>query len=291
MNDEFTLSNPLLEAVVAVAQHKSVHAAARAIFISQTALTQRIQTLEEKLGITLFIRTRNGMTLTAEGEHILRYCQTMLAFSRETLAAINQAGKISTTSVRLSGPSSIMISRIIPACSQLMCEFPKLLIHFDIDDTNKIVNSLNTGESQFALLTPTQLSKEMQVKQLQCEEYLLVCTARWHQKSLRDIIDNQRIIDFDQSDNTTLNYLMHYHLFEESKPERLFVNRNESLAKLLIEGYGYGVLTKEFAKPYLDKKELMVLNDGKAYQNTLYLAWFDRPEPPIYFSELIKRLS
>lgn len=290
MNDEFALSNPLLEAVVAVAQHKSVHAAARAIFISQTALTQRIQTLEERLGITLFIRTRNGMTLTAEGEHILRYCQTMLAYSRETLTAINQAGKISTTSVRLSGPSSIMISRIIPACAQLMHDYPKLMIHFDIDDTNKVLHSLIVGDSQFALLTPAQLSKEMQIKKLQCEEYLLVCSSTWRQKSLRNIIENHRIIDFDQSDSTTLNYLMHYHLFEDTKPERLFVNRNESLAKLLIEGYGYGVLTKEFAKPYLDKKELIVLNDGKAYQNTLYLAWFDRPEPPEYFSELIKRL-
>lgn len=290
MKNEYTLFNPLIEAFMAVAQHKSVHAAARAIFISQTALTQRIQSLEQKLGMTLFIRTRSGMTLTTEGGQLLRHTQLMLDYGKETLATIDQAGMMSHTSIRLSGPSSIMISRIIPICSQLMRDFPKLTIHFDIDDTNNLLHSLNTGNSQFAILSPTQLTKEMQIKELKSEAYLLVCSAAWRHKSLRDIIANERIIDFNQSDSTTLNYLIHHHLFDAIQPERLFVNRTESLARLMMEGFGYGVLTKEFAQPYLDKKELIVLNEGKVYPNKLYLAWFERPAPPAYFKAVIERI-
>jgi hypothetical protein len=55
----------------------------------------------------------------------------------------------------------------------------------------------------------------------------------------------------------------------------------------MVEGYGYGVLTQEFAARYLESKDLIVLNSGKSYVNSLVLAWYDRPEPPAYFCHLL----
>ena len=84
MDKFINLFSPHLEAFMAVAKHKTVHAGARAIHISQTAMTQRIHILEQKLKITLFIRTRQGMHLTAEGEKLLRYCHVVADYSHET---------------------------------------------------------------------------------------------------------------------------------------------------------------------------------------------------------------
>ena len=55
----------------------------------------------------------------------------------------------------------------------------------------------------------------------------------------------------------------------------------------MSKGIGYTILAKEFAKPYVDKKELMILNHGKSLNIPLVLAWFDRPEPPKYFSAVV----
>lgn len=291
MNKYIGLLSTHLEAFMAVANHKSVHAGARAIHISQTAMTQRIHALEQKLKITLFIRTRQGMHLTSEGERLLRYCHVVSDYSNETLANITNAGMYQIQRVKISGPSSIMISRIIPHCLILMKKFPLLYITFNINDTNDIITELRCGTSQFAILDPYRITRDMEFKTITPEEYLLVCTSQWEGRKLLDIIKTERIIDFDESDKTTLNYLKQFDLLKFSQTDRLFVNRNESLCKMFLEGYGYGTLTKEFAAPYLKKGDLIKLNSGKIFKHTLSLAWYSRPKPPQYFRAILETIS
>lgn len=291
MKTNMTLLSPQLEAFVAVASHKSIHGGARAVHISQTAMTQRIHSLERRLQTTLFIRTRQGVSLTQEGEALLRYCHTVSDLSGETLAHIMGAGNTTTVQISITGPASIMVSRIIPQCLPVMKKFSQLLIHFDVNDTNQRANSLRTGLSQFAILEPENVSREMKTKVLSPEKYLLVCSKNWKDRTLRDIIKSERIIDFDESDAMTFNYLNHFNLFKLARSERIFVNKTESLAKMIAEGYGYGVLTEEFGKPYLETNQIITLNAGKAYKNSLILAWYDRPEPPKYFLALHKAIN
>lgn len=47
--------------------------AAEQLNVSQTAVSARIRTLEEQLGRPLFVRNKNGASLTAAGEQFLRY--------------------------------------------------------------------------------------------------------------------------------------------------------------------------------------------------------------------------
>src|SRR5690348_5271969 len=135
MKKRLTLLNPQLQVFVAVAKSKSMHSAAKSIHLTQTAITQRIQALERYLATTLFIRTRQGVQLTPDGEALLRYCYTILAMENETLTKIKNAGINATVQIRISGSTSVMISRIIPQCLAVMKKFPQLLINFDINDS------------------------------------------------------------------------------------------------------------------------------------------------------------
>lgn len=68
-----------LTALVAVADAGSVTAAARLLHVVQPAVTRQVRTLEEELGVALFSRTRQGMTLTAEGELLVQRARRALA--------------------------------------------------------------------------------------------------------------------------------------------------------------------------------------------------------------------
>lgn len=57
-----------LTALVTVSEVGSVTKAAQVLHIVQPAVTRQIRSLEEEFGVTLFERSRQGMTLTAEGE-------------------------------------------------------------------------------------------------------------------------------------------------------------------------------------------------------------------------------
>ena len=59
-----------------VAKHQSISKAANILLISQPAVSYQIKSLEDALGITLFIRTKKGVTLTDEGNVLFNYIST-----------------------------------------------------------------------------------------------------------------------------------------------------------------------------------------------------------------------
>lgn len=68
-----------LRAFVAVAQHGSVTRAAEDLHIAQPPLSRQIQQLEQMLGIQLFIRAGNGVSLTPAGARLLDRARVVLA--------------------------------------------------------------------------------------------------------------------------------------------------------------------------------------------------------------------
>lgn len=83
--------NPQLKTFVAVAEHGSFAKAANAIFITSTAVMKQINSLEERLGITLFERTNHGLQLTSAGKSFLQDAKYLIDYSDK---AIKKARKI-----------------------------------------------------------------------------------------------------------------------------------------------------------------------------------------------------
>ncbi len=67
---------------------------------------------------------------------------------------------------------------------------------------------------------------------------------------------SERLIDFVPSDPRSLQYLKKFKLLEYARPERRFLNNNESLAELIEAKIGYGVFTLEFAERFLKRCEV-----------------------------------
>ena len=286
-----TLLDTQLTAFMAVAKHKTLHAAAEVLGVTQTAMTQRIHTLEARMQTTLFMRSRKGMQMTSDGETLLRYCRSVQELEGALLHQIGKQGVDNEVQVAISGPSSIMQSRVIPACLPAMSKYHNLLLRFDINDVEMRHFSLKTGECQLALLKKEHISQAWDSKKLKPEHYVLVCSEKWRGRKLREIIQEERIVDFNTEDEMTFNYLKHFDLFDLARSDRYFVNQTESIARIVAGGYGYSLLTKEFADTYLKKHQLMLLNKGQIYESPIYLAWHDRPQMPAYFSALIKAIE
>ena len=285
------LFDPKLKAFVAVARHKTVHQAAEVLFLTQTAITQRIKLLEEKLGVSLFVRSRRGMELTEEGHILLRYCQSMQSLEADVLSEIKGTGRDTEATLHVVGPTSIMCARIIPQLTQLTKKYPRLSLHFSIVDDQQRHLLLKHGECDLAILPPEQLTPEMSHKILEPEHYVLVGPKAWQQRDLQEIVEAEKIIDFLPDDQVSFAYLKQYHLFKLNHPERHFVNHTESLAFMVSQGLGYSVLTTEFMAPFLERHELAVLNEGKTLENAVLLAWYRRTLPAPYFQDALDLLS
>ncbi len=283
-----SLLAPNLKAFLAIVQAGTVHGAAHELRLTQTAITQRIRSLEKELGCTLFLRSRKGMRLTQEGEALLRYCKGTIELEGEVLSQIFQGGKDKPIAMTVAGPTSVITSRIATQCLPLYAAWPHLYLNFRICDAADRLSLVRSGKASFAVISPHQVPQEMDSKKLQPDRYLLVATARWKKRTLEELLAQERIIDFDENDMTTLEYLKKFQLHEKVKKPRLFVNSNDTIIKFFLEGIGFGTLTQEIARPYLDSGKLFALHDGASLDDPLALVWYPRPEMPAYFREIIK---
>lgn len=283
-----SLLNANLIAFEAVVNRGTVHGAADEVGLSQTGVTQRIRSLENELGATLFTRSRKGMVLTKEGEALHRYCVAAKDLAGATLSQITGAAVESEVQVSLTGPTSIMSSRIVNQCSSLIRDFPNLLFDFKINDLLSRIEFLRNGTVQLAVVPPELVAKEMDSKLLKPEKFLLVGSPQWKGRKIKEIISNEKIIDFDYSDDTSISYLKHFGMLDLMKSARHFVNENGALIKMFMSGIGYGTLNSEIAVPYLERGELIPLNSGKTYVQNHALAWYPRLQMTNYFKSLTR---
>jgi len=68
----------LLRTFLHVIQAGSFRAAAERLYLTPSAISARIRMLEEELGVELFVRNKQGVSLTAAGRRLQPYAETML---------------------------------------------------------------------------------------------------------------------------------------------------------------------------------------------------------------------
>src|SRR5690242_4945912 len=94
------LSLDLLRAFCSAARHLSFTRAAREQFVTQSAISRAIRTLEEQLGQALFHRVNRALTLTHAGDELYRASEQALELIDATtsrLAAASEALAVTTT--------------------------------------------------------------------------------------------------------------------------------------------------------------------------------------------------
>lgn len=90
-----------LRAFIAVAEEASVTKAAERLHISQPPLSRHIKQLEDELGIILFIRHRQGVTLTDAGQRLLDKARALAAAASDFYESANQTTRHDANKVRL----------------------------------------------------------------------------------------------------------------------------------------------------------------------------------------------
>ena len=231
------------------------------------------------------------MRLTTEGEALLQFVKGSLEIEGMTLSKIQKAAQDSIVEVSISGPSSILRSRVIPNLTPLNKQFPLLRFRFDLSDVSSNVEKLKTGSCTFAILEHHQVTREMDSKILKAERYCLYGPASWKRRLLSEIIKNETIIDFDSEDEMTFLFLEKYKLKQMARKERHFANNTDALTSMLASGIGYSVLSEEYAASHVKKGDLIKLLPDGFFDFKLALAWYPRPEKPNYFAAIIKSLS
>jgi DNA-binding transcriptional LysR family regulator len=100
-----------LRTFVAVARTLNVTQASERLHLSQSSVTEQIQSLEIELG-TLFDRSRRAWRLTPAGERLLDYAEDIISLTEEAKAAVTQRANEVTGRVVVGGVETLCTQRL-----------------------------------------------------------------------------------------------------------------------------------------------------------------------------------
>lgn len=194
-----SLSSLQLEAFTAVAKTGSFSAAAKALHISQSALSQRIINLETELMTGLIIRDPAGLRLTPAGTDLLRYCDLKDRLESEVLHQISSGKKEPAGKLRIAGFSSVIRSTIIPIVSDLVQSYPAITVEISSRELRELAPMLARNEADLIITSRAPIDQTVESFSIG-EETLVLVTSSHHNPP------PGKYLDHDAEDQTTKKF-------------------------------------------------------------------------------------
>jgi DNA-binding transcriptional LysR family regulator len=122
-----------LQAFLAVARERSFTRAASGLGVSQSALSQTVRGLEERLGLRLLTRTTRSVAPTEAGERLLRTLGPALDEIDATLAALGGMREKPSGTIRITTGEHAAETILWPTLTKLLPDYPDVKVEVFID--------------------------------------------------------------------------------------------------------------------------------------------------------------
>ncbi|WP_442513656.1 LysR family transcriptional regulator [Pseudomonas promysalinigenes] len=151
----------------------SLVAAAERLCVSQTAITARVQRLEQQLGCQLFVRSRNGASLTHDGEAFVSYANQLVQTweaARRDLPLPEGRQQVLHIGAQVSLGNPMLLDWV----GALFREMPSHAIRSEISDEDALLRKVDMGLLDAALVYQPIYGPGLQVEQLMEEKLIRV---------------------------------------------------------------------------------------------------------------------
>lgn len=129
-----------------VATTLSFSEASKRLFISQSAVSQSIKTLEKKLDQSLFIRSTKKVQMTPEGEILLRHIEPAINLIMRGEAQITEADSLEGGQLRIGASDTICRYYLVPFLKEFHLKYPQVHIKVTNQTSIKCVELLENGQ-------------------------------------------------------------------------------------------------------------------------------------------------
>ena len=148
-----------LKYVIALSQVNSINEAAKKLFVSQPALTSALKALEEEVGFDIFLRTKNGISLTVKGSEFLGYAKSVIE-----QYDILDAKYISGTNARKTFHVSMQhYTFAVNAFVEVIKEYGMDEFEFEIHETktHEVIDNVRDQKSEIGVLYMNDFNRDV----------------------------------------------------------------------------------------------------------------------------------
>jgi DNA-binding transcriptional LysR family regulator len=138
-----------LRTLVSAEDLGGMNRAAEQVGRSQSAVSQQMRKLEEKIGQRLFRKQGRGLMLTEPGELLLKYARRILALNDEAVTALRGSGLEGV--VRFGLPSDFAETWLPAALGQFKRAHPLIRVEASVDRNTVLIERLEKGRLDLAM--------------------------------------------------------------------------------------------------------------------------------------------
>src|SRR4030095_5574069 len=128
-----------------VVETRSFSTAASQNFVTQSAVSQQIRTLEERYGRRLLERTRGHVQLTPAGEILYQVSKEIVQRYQDMEARLQALAKIVAGTVRVATVHSIGLYELSAQIKRYLKAFPQVHLHLEYSRANRIYEDALKG--------------------------------------------------------------------------------------------------------------------------------------------------
>jgi DNA-binding transcriptional LysR family regulator len=246
-----------LRAIVAVAEVSNFSEAALSLNLTQSTISHSIASLEEELGVPLFLRGRHGATLTPVGERITHYAREVLQLLDRMQQEAQSQRSLKGGQVRIAAFRSVA-THVLPAViAQFHSQFPEVAttlveggVHTDIEQL------LRDGGADIGF-TYLPTSEEFAAWEILRDEYVVLFpppaltpaaaappdTLTW------DKLAQLPLILPPEDQPCEIDLYKHFATFAPSLNIAHKINQDSTIVSMVKQGLGVGILPLLAAEP------------------------------------------
>jgi DNA-binding transcriptional LysR family regulator len=243
-------SIPHLETFVEAAERGSFTAAARALRVTQAAVSQRIQQLEESLGVPVFRRAAGRIALSEAGRALHDYARRILTLHGEARTAISGASSVIAGELLL-GASSIPGDHLLPGIlAGFRTRHPKVRVRVEGGDTATVLKMVERGEIHIGLAGGKKDSPNLVFDEFARDRLVVVVrpTHPWRRRRRISVADLARQPLILREGGSGSRQFLERAIASGAKPVELNIalelGSNEAVKEAVSKGVGVAVLSK-----------------------------------------------
>lgn len=141
-----------LRYAIAAADHGSFYRAARALDVEQSTLSRAILKLEHSIGMSIFERSRSGVTTTLAGSTFIRSAKPMVDTADKLVKMMRAAGQGRAGGLMIGHNSSVSAGNLRATILNWIETHPDVDMECVESDRSLLLAGLNTGEIDIAIL-------------------------------------------------------------------------------------------------------------------------------------------
>lgn len=246
-----------------VAEAGNITAAAQALYISQSAVSQSIKQLEGELQTRLFARNSRGVALTPDGRMLYEYVRSAIGLLETGEEKLSQSRDLQMGHLTIGASDTVTSQFLLPYLDRFHRQYPAIHIQIISGRSHKVLGLLQSGKVDIAFASTPQEGASLETFPCLTTHSIFVAGAEYpcdfdHVYTLEEIARFPLIL-LERKASSRL-YLEKYFLQNglHLNPE-IELGARSLLVDLAAIGFGVAGVTEEFVRRELESGRLRKL--------------------------------